>query len=764
MTTSGVTLRLLDRADKEILKLPRTVKGAFFDFQHRFRTNPNTTGLKLQRLKGDHRLWSARVNDEYRALLLRLADDDWLIVSVKHRKDVYNRLSYGVNQVTGGIEYVDLEVVEDSVLGRLPGPTAPAPAATPAPHPPTTPEPLPSVSRPEPLFTAWSDRQLSELGVAEPLLPVIRTLTTEDQLLGLVEYAPQLTGEVLIALFDGASYDDVLDQVTRPVAATEPVDPDDFAAAARRPATVVTTTDEDLRGALESGDFGRWKSFLHPTQAKLVERRYNGPARVGGGPGTGKTVVALHRVRHLVRQLPSGNDKPVLLTTYNKNLAADLRSRLLELGGEELLGRVDVSHVDQLALRVVREAEPGNGKQAIDDGQAVREWRALLDELGEDTWDPEFLHEEWTQVILGQAVGSRTDYFRARRAGRGKSIGRGERAEIWQLAERFTQRLDRLGRQTWDQVAERAARLEMGREQRIRSIARQGEDAGGLDNIHLQDTSGGRLRHRYRHIVVDEAQDLRPAHWKMLRAMAPRTSDDLFLVGDTHQRIYKNQVTLGSLGVNIRGRSAKLTLSYRTTRQILRSALGVLGETTYDDLDGGTETLAGFRSVLSGGLPAGHAFPDWEAEREGVAALITEWDADRDTAVPHERIAVCVPTNQMATELGHTLKLHGIDSVEIRSDGPNSSTGVHIGTMFRFKGLEYQRMIIAGVTDGLVPREDVSRLRDREPTRYRHEMQRARSLLFVAATRARDSVDVFWHGRPSPFLDSSWVKTEHGGK
>ncbi|MEV8446679.1 UvrD-helicase domain-containing protein [Streptomyces parvus] len=764
MTTSGVTLRLLDRADKEILKLPRTVKGAFFEFQHTFRKNPDTTALGLRRLGGDDRLWSARVDDAYRALLLRLSDDDWLIVSVKHHEDLHSQRSYGVNQVTGGIEYVDLEVVEDTVLGRPPVAAAPAPGSTPETHPPAVREPLPPVSRPGPLFTAWSDSQLSELGVAEPLLPVIRTLTTEDQLRGLVEYAPQLTGEVLIALFDGASYDDVLDQVTRPVAATEPVDPDDFAAAARRPATVVTTTDEDLRGALESGDFGRWKSFLHPTQARLVERRYNGPARVGGGPGTGKTVVALHRVRHLVRRLPPGHDKPVLLTTYNKNLAADLRSRLLELGGEELLGRVDVSHVDQLALRVVREAEPGNGKQAIDDGQAVREWRALLDEMGEDTWDPEFLHEEWTQVILGQAVGSRTDYFRARRAGRGKSIGRGERAEIWQLTERFTQRLDRLGRQTWDQVAERAARLEMGREQRIRNIARQREEAGGLDNIHLQEASGGRLRHRYRHIVVDEAQDLRPAHWKMLRAMAPPTPDDLFLVGDTHQRIYKNQVTLGSLGVNIRGRSAKLTLSYRTTRQILRSALGVLGETTYDDLDGGTETLAGFRSVLSGGHPAGHAFPDWEAEREGVAALITEWDAEPDTAVPHERIAVCVPTNQMATELAYTLKLHGIDAVEIRSDGPNGPTGVHVGTMFRFKGLEYQRMIIAGVADGLVPREDVDRLREREPARYRREMQRTRSLLFVAATRARDTVDVFWHGRPSPFLDDSWVKRENDGR
>ncbi|GAB3123804.1 hypothetical protein GCM10027160_44550 [Streptomyces calidiresistens] len=124
---------------------------------------------------------------------------------------------------------------------------------------------------------------------------------------------------------------------------------------------------------------------------------------------------------------------------------------------------------------------------------------------------------------------------------------------------------------------------------------------------------------------------------------------------------------------------------------------------------------------------------------------------------------MCVPTNHMAAEMAYTLKLHGIDSVEIRSEGPTGSAGVHIGTMFRFKGLEYQRMIIAGVTDGLVPREEVSRLRDHDPTRHQQEMRRARSLLFVAATRARDSVDIFWHSRPSPFLDSWCVERERGG-
>ncbi|SCF88946.1 UvrD-helicase domain-containing protein [Streptomyces sp. Ncost-T10-10d] len=745
MTTTSVTLRLLDKADKEILRLPRAVKGAIYDFQHKFKENPQLRGLRLKQLEGHDRLWSARINDEYRVLLLRLADTDWLIVSVKHRKEAYeklDRLSYGINRITGGIEYVDLQIVEESVLRRA---TTPRAATAP-----TEPVPAPAPA-PVPLFAAFSDEQLTDLGVAGPLVPVVRTLTTEDQLLGLAEYAPQLTSEVLLALHDGASYDAVLEQITSPVSVPDPVDTDDFRAAAERPATVVTTTDEALREALEGGDFGRWKVFLHPTQSRLVERDYSGPARVGGGPGTGKTIVALHRVKHLVDRLSPGRNKPVLLTTYNKNLAADLRSRLLQLGGEELLARVEISHVDQLALRVVREAEPGSAKQTLDESQALREWRAMLDELGETGWDAQFLHDEWSQVILGQAVVSRTEYFRARRAGRGKNIARAERAEIWQLAERFTQRLDRLGRQTWEQVAERAARLEMDRERRIQNVDRQREEAGGLDNIHLQAGSAGWLRHRFQHIVVDEAQDLRAAHWKLLRAMAPRAANDIFLVGDTHQRIYGNQVTLGSLGVHIRGRSAKLTLSYRTTRQILGSALGVLSGESFDDLDGSTEDLAGYRSVLTGSLPQLHGCDDWESEQESIASLLAEWIA---LPTPPEQIAVCVPTNAMASELAYTLLAHkGIKAVEIGPEGPRGDEGIHIGTMFRFKGLEYQRMVIAGVRDGLVPREAVTRLQSTDVVRYRRELQRARSLLFVAATRSRDSLAIFWHGRPSPFLE-----------
>ncbi|GAA1900371.1 3'-5' exonuclease [Streptomyces sodiiphilus] len=747
---TGVTLRLLDKADKEIVGLDRAVLGAFYKFQHDFRRNPNAGGLRLKQLEGHDRLWSARVNREWRALMIRLSGDDWLLVSVKHRSHVHknlDRLNYGINHITGAIEYVDLQVVEESVLRRElapPGAPAPEPAAAPAPEP-TRPEPLE-----EPLFAAYTDEQLADLGVAEPLIPVVRKLTTDDELLGLAEYAPRHTGEVLLRLRDGVPYDKVMEQVTAPVAVTEREEhpgTDEWQAAVDRSSAVVITDDRSLQSILEEGDFGRWKVFLHPTQEKLVHRRYSGPARVGGGPGTGKTIVALHRVCHLVRELPPGHNKPVLLTTFNRNLAADLRARLVSLGGPDVLARVDIAHVDQLATRIVREADPGNTNRRIDDTAALREWRELLVEAGETRWSAEFLSDEWNQVILGQAVTSRSDYFAARRAGRGRRVSRAERAGIWQLAERFTQRLETKKLETHRQVAERAARLEMARRARIERKSEEREERGGLDNIHAEAGSGARLRYRYRHIVVDEAQDLSSAHWKMLRAMVPTGPDDIFLVGDTHQRIYDNQVTLGSLGVHIRGRSSRLTLSYRTTREILRDAMGILDDADYDDLDGGADTLAGYRSVLHGPAPLLRGARDWDEEMDHVVEQLRSW-----YDVPRESTAICVPTNDMVTQLADRLARCGITPTEITQDGPRSDQGVHIGTMYRFKGLEYRCLIIAGVSEGLVPRASVDAWKHADPSRHRRELHRARSLLFVAATRARDAVAITWHGEPSRFL------------
>jgi len=715
-----VTLRLLDKADKEILKLPRAVKGAIYDFQHKFRRDPYSPGLNFKQLKGHPRLYSARVNLDYRALLLHAGGGDYILVAVKPRQEVYDNLdkfAYQINPVTGGIEFLDLVSAEETVVGQKP-----------------------SSAGPEPLFAKYPKQTLLELGVAEPLLDLIYKITTEDELLGLVEYAPQLTREVLLELHDGKTVEEVREHVTAPMAADEEVDAEDYQAALARPATMVTTEDVAIQEVLEAGNFDRWRVFLHPTQRKLVERRYSGPTRVSGGPGTGKTIVALHRVKYLVDRLGPGGDKDVLLTTFNKNLAEDLRKRLLALAGTEVLKRVHVVNIDKLASDIVTEAMAAPSRRWIDDTRALKEWEELLEEQQERRWDPQFLHDEWSQVILGMGVTTRAEYFRARRAGRGRPISRAERAAIWDLVERYVMRLDEKGLWTMQQVAARAARLEAERAMKLAAYQADQESA-----VKVHRESGIWYRPRYRHIVVDEAQDLSAAHWRLLRAMVPEGPDDIFIVGDTHQRIYANHVSLGSLGINIRGRSSKLTLSYRTTHEILSTALGLLGEEEWDDLDDGRDDLRGYRSVLRGQRPAFVGYPTWEAELEGIVAQVKKWGGDS--------IAVAVPERRMMSEVESRLNMAGITTCVIGSDGPKLPEAmVHVGTMYRFKGLEYQRIIIAGMADGLIPHSRILGFKDSDPLRHRREMKRARSLLFVAATRARDDLVISWHGRKSRFL------------
>ena len=187
----NVQLRLLDKADKDILKLPRAVKGAIYDFQRKFREDPNSHGLQFKQLEGNSRLYSARVTVAYRALLLKLCGTEYLLVAVKPRGSAYenlDRYAFAVNPVTGGIEFMDVVDSADAVALAAPSAEAPPPAAA------------ASAGSSAPLFAAHPPGQLLELGFAEPLLPLIAKVSTEDELLGLTVYAPALTTEVLLAL------------------------------------------------------------------------------------------------------------------------------------------------------------------------------------------------------------------------------------------------------------------------------------------------------------------------------------------------------------------------------------------------------------------------------------------------------------------------------------------------------------------------------------------------------------------------------------
>ena len=225
--------------------------------------------------------------------------------------------------------------------------------------------------------------------------------------------------------------------------------------------------------------------------------------------------------------------------------------------------------------------------------------------------------------------------------------------------------------------------------------------------------------------------------------------NDMFLAGDTHQRIYDNYVSLGSLGIAIRGRSTRLTLSYRSTHEILTVAERLLGNEEWDDLDGGTDSLEGYRSVLRGPRPEFRGARSWQEELDEIVRQVKEWQPEEGTPFS---IAVAVPERRLVAEVESYLNAHGVAATSIGADGPRKHDAVHVGTLHRFKGLEYQRMILAGAADGAIPAARVEVLRASDPQRYEREIKQARSLLFVAATRARDSLVISWHGKPSPFL------------
>jgi superfamily I DNA/RNA helicase len=742
------------QAHEDIRRIGQGVKEAVGDFVHRLRADRTNRALRLSALRGvgpGSRLLLAELGDAHMGLLLETEKNRFRLLAVRtgvHAHDALTRLTVSINQVSGAVEVTDQSEAGDTVVALREEPPG-RPEASPRPA----------------LFAAWTDAVLTGLGVAPSLLPPLRSITTETQFQAFLDgNLPELTRDVLIALHGGADPDTVGRDITRQWRAddVDVVDTHDWVRAARRPVSHVSTEDDAVVGALGES-FETWRLFLHPEQRRLATTAFKGSAKVTGGPGTGKTVVALHRVRHLVDRLPPGHDRPVLLTTYNTSLAEDLRGRLRQLGGDELLRRVDIKSVDAVAREVVEQAPGIDLGLPLDDTAAMELWHTVRLETGLTRYDADFLDAEFKHVILAQGCGEEAAYMRVSdRRGRPR-ISRPQRADVWRMAQAYRAHLSDTRRTTYALLAEKAAQLEQSHAARTEEQARYKAEQGGVDLLHREASRGMWLTHRYRHVVVDEAQDLSASHWRMLRAMVPKGPDDIFLVGDAHQRIYANQVVLGRLGIETRGRAARrLTLNYRTTRQILKAAEALVSGEQFDDLDDGPDSLDGYRSVLRGLAPQIWRAPDWETEMRAVATLIKERHDQHGT--PYAAMAIAVPDGTAAAQIARTLarRPFGIPAVELRRDGVRAGQdAVRVGTMHRFKGLEFQRVFLTSVSEGQIPHQRIEQYRLSNPDRHRQEEQRARSLVFVAATRARDELVISFNGRPSRFLPEEAARTAH---
>ena len=592
-----------------------------------------------------------------------------------------------------------------------------------------------------------------ELGIDVRLGAAALAAQRESQLLDLASTARvSWQGEALLNLATGATIEEIREDFglrpSRDVAA-EPTDADLIAGLRTRAARSTFTwleSDKDLRRAIEGLSFAEWQLFLHPQQRALVERRANGPMRVSGGAGTGKTVIAVHRAVELAKRDKAGGLEPrILLTTYTRNLADDLRRQVAQLEPRlpftEKLSEpgVMVSGLDRVARMILQQAGArispiaqeviGQPRGRVLTYPRENVWQEVLtlmgDELPEGLRSADFLESEYELIVLPQRVTTLKQYLRVRRPGRGVALDRSKRATVWKAMERYRDRSADLGVTSFDeQLALAAAWLD-------------------------QEAALGTPR-PFRHVLVDEAQDLTPAHLQLLRALVEPGPDDLFLAEDSHQRIYGKKITLSHYGIQVRGRSRRLTRNYRTTRQNLDVAFGILDPGTYEDMEGQAEEHH-YVSPRSGPEPLLLHATDRADELSKAAELLTVWleqDRDSEDSAP-ETIAILVRDRYQRDAVVNGLAQHGIEVRAVDREAAGQGRPV-VMTMHRAKGLEFRKVLLFDVSKNAIPRP----LRDQQYSDADRDdaLLRERSLLYVAATRARDQLAISWSGEASPLI------------
>jgi superfamily I DNA/RNA helicase len=692
----------------EYSKLEKSVQTSVKAAIDKF-TEHTHAGLHLEKLNRsrDPRVRTIRIDKFWRGVVLapELGDTYCLVTVLPHDKANAFAASrrFSVNEAIGV-----LEVRDEGALEQL----------EPALH-------ALAEKADQLLFDHVRDADLKRLGIDAQILPIVRLLPSEAHLEALQTMLPDPQYTALYALACGMTPEEAWAEVAQHLPGeTGPhdVDPGDLVAAMERtPGQVAFVSGSDELRLVLAYPFAAWRVFLHPAQRRMaLERTYSGPAQVTGGAGTGKTITALHRAAYLASQpasLTADATPSILVTSYGRNLVYALEAQLpLVVSDPELRRRIETSTVDSLAHRVVRQAR-GRHPVPIGDYELRRKWSAAA-QAARLPFAAAFLEREWEQVILAQDLCTEQEYLECQRAGRGTPLSRGQRSQVWLLVEQVTRDLQEAGQSSYTQLANEAT-----------CILRE---------------SGRTL---YRHVIVDESQDLHPAQWRLLRAAVPPGPDDLFIAGDPHQRIYENRVSVTSLGISIRGRSRRLTINYRTTQEILAWAVPLLGSTPVTGLDGAADSLTGYRSPVHGRRPEVKGAPERGEELKNLTERIRSWLA---SGIEPHAIGVAARSARLVSAVNEALGAAGMATV--RPDAVDAADKIRVGTMHGMKGLEFQAVAAIGVEEGVVPLAAAVTAVSTDQVAHDQDLLRERCVLFVACTRARDHLYVSYSGQPSSFL------------
>lgn len=429
---------------------------------------------------------------------------------------------------------------------------------------------------------------------------------------------------------------------------------------------VLVQGEEHLREIL-SEDIEEWRVFLHPYQRKLVEWNTRGPMKIFGAAGTGKTVALMHRAAWLAQRC--GSDEKVLITTFTTNLSVTIKG-LMEKLAPGVIDRIEVTNLHQLARTICARAQWQGKIAEKEDLQSIWQKVLAMPVASELDFSEEFIRDEFERVIDPMGITTEEDYLTVVRSGR-KPLRRKQRKALWKVFVEVRRQLSGRNMLTFD------------------GLIRQAREV----------VEGGDFP-RYRYVLVDEIQDFSLEALRLVASISPIAKgldNPLCVVGDGHQRIYNPvPVPLGRAGIEVRGRSRRLKINYRTSEEIRDWAHAALEGMDVDDLDGEQAVTQGDRSIFHGPEPQLVTCTN----DDEVSSAVVSWVKGLTESGQFKTHEICLtPINSRVITALHS---HGFSTVELKArqaDPGQEESGVRFGSKKRIKGLEFKAVAILDVGD-----------------------------------------------------------------
>lgn len=671
-----------DKCLEKLFELPKSTSKKVLEFQKKFRDNSKSAAIHLEPINAfkDQSLRTARIDQKYRAIIrVPQTGDSYYMLWVDNHDEAMDWAKNKVfewNELTQTAQiFTSPEILEQIVEKK----------------------PLPSG-----LFGSYSPDDLMKLGVPESLIPLVNGI---NDLIGLEAAEKHLPADVFENLFyltDGVNIQQLILEINEGKAKSSNIDEQLNSVNNKR---FFVEVNDALMDDIINGDLSKWQIFLHPTQRILVEATFNGSVKITGGAGTGKTVVALHRLKYLGDQKTSSDSRKILFTTFTNALTSNLDNLARKLQVD--LSKTVITNIDSLVKDLAIESKLISKATRILDMFNSKTSQEVWEEVLESNlteFDARFLQGEHQNVILFNNLKDLQSYLTTSRIGRGKPLTRKQKMEIWSLVEKynFTKKSNNL------------------------------VDRSELFNMVTDQFKSVKVK-PFRNLIADEIQDLSNVELRFLRSLVEEKDNDLFLVGDPYQKIYSKKINFSAAGISIRGnRSKRLRINYRTSEEIRRLAITTVKGLNYDDFDGQVEDLKGYLSLFHGEKPTYDIYKTKSEEIESVVAQINELQG---MGLKYCDIAIGFRTKEALKEVKTTLHNLKIPYNDNTTSVVNSSEGVVLSTFHGLKGLEFKVVILSDINNRTCPLlfAGFNELEEQEKKDY---INSEKSLVYVAMTRA----------------------------